>query len=293
MTWFLWAVIASFCAAAMAESNRILRLEPAMLNAWRSFFAAALLAVAFPFMIWPTWGDNAPFYIVAGIDGITAAIGMIMLLRLAMRKTGRVTSMMLPIAAIGAFITWWLIAPHERPTLVEQPIPVIASVFSLLTICLALQKVRANDTSWESFMIVMPIGIVFGIVDALTQKVMGNTFGVYAHAIAYTFISLVFCAVTAWLAAVPKPAGGRPYGFFHGKLLWGGFWCGFWTAGMFLASVFALATAPNPALPGIILALTPLWLFVWNRVRGQADDASPWASVVIIIGAVGLVLSSL
>jgi hypothetical protein len=293
MSWFAWAVLSSLCAAILAESNRHYRLDPQILNAWRSTVAAALLLVAFPFMDWPVFSENKGFYIVAAIDGIVTAIGMVVFFWLAARKTGRVTSMVLPLAAIGAYATWWLLMPSERPVLVETPGRVYLAVLSILMILLAMQKVRANDAGWESFVTVMPIGLVFGIVDALTKWVMGDDFDAYGLGVSYSFLSMLLCAGVAWIAAMPKPAGGRKMGFFEGKVLWGSFWCGFWTAGFFLSGVFALYLAPNPTYPGIILALTPLWLYALNYVRGQDDDASPVPSLLIVIGAAMLLVSTL
>jgi hypothetical protein len=293
MSWFLWAVVSSFCAAALSESNRHFRLDPQMLNAWRSTVAAALLAAALPFMEWPSLSENTGFYVVAAIDGVTTAIGMVVFFWLALRKTGRVTSMTLPLAAVGAYVTWWLLMPSERPVLVDSPGRVYIAVLSILMIILAVQKVRVNDSGWESFMLVLPIGLVFGIVDALTKWVMGEDYNSYAMGVSYSFLSMVICAVAAWVAAMPKPPGGRTIGFFDGKLLWGSFWCGFWTAGLFLSAVFSLSQAPNPTYPGILLALTPLWLYALNYYRKQDDDASPVPGFLIVVGAALLLASTL
>ena len=62
---------------------------------------------------------------------------------------------------------------------------------------------------------------------------------------------------------------------------------------MMLASVLALSAAPNPALPSLLMALTPLWLFAYNHVRKVNDEVSLPASALIIAGSVGLLLSTL
>ena len=291
--WFLWALAASFFAAIMAESNRKFQLEPQSLNAWRATFAAIMIGAAFPFMHWPNPLTHKIFYAVGVLDGIVAAVGMIMFLSLAARKTGRVTSMIMPVAAVAAFATWWLLVPSERYSLVDNPVQVMMAIFSLFAICFSMQKIRRNDNSWESFIIILPVGIAFGITDALTKWVLAAGHSLYPLAIAYTFLAICTCAITAWLAAIPKPVGGRTIGFLDRKLLWGGFWCGFWTAGMYLGLTFSLSLAPNPIYPGIVMAMTPIWLYILNQVRQTHDDASPISGLIIILGAVGLWLSSL
>lgn len=290
MSWFLWALFASFCAAALAESNRIFRLDAQYLNAWRSTIATLFLMLALPYMEWP---NLKSFYVVAAIDGVTTAIGMILFFRLAAKRTGRVSSMVLPLAAFGAYVTWWMMYPAERPDLMEEPFRVLLAAVSFTMVCMAFQKVRDNDASWESFLIVLPVGITFGIVDALTKDVLGATNNFYQPALSYTLVSLVICSLASWIAAIPRPVGGRTSGLFDKNLLWGGFWCGFWTVGMMLAGVLALSAAPNPSLPSLLMALTPVWLFGYNYLRKVNDEVSIPASALIIVGAVGLLLSTL
>jgi hypothetical protein len=293
MSWFFWAVIASIAAAILAELNRVFRQEPQLLNAWRSTIATIMLAAAIPFMDFPAFDTHKSFYLVAAIDGAVMAIGMILFFQLAQQKAGRVTSMVLPLAAVGAYITWWVIAPHDRPHLIEEPVKVITAIFSLLLIILAMQKIRGHDASWESFMILLPIGIAFGVVDALTKYVMGESVDVYALSMAYTFFSAIICAVVAWGAVFKEPEGGRTVKFMDRQLLWAGFWAGFWTALMFLASNFAVTLAVNPTYAGIVMAMTPIWLYLYNHFRRVPDSTSPVASFLIMLGAIGLLLSSI
>jgi hypothetical protein len=290
MTWFIWAVFSSFCAAALAESNRIFKLDASLLNAWRSTFGVALMAAALPNMHWP---DNSGFYSVAVLDGVVSAIGMALFFYLAAKRTGRVSSMILPLSAFGAYVTWWMMEPALRPDFMESPFRVLLAVSSFVLVCISFQKVRDNDASWESFVIVLPVGIAFGVIDAMTKGVLGDNYNVYATALAYTFLSLVICAGVSWVITLRKPLGGRTTGVFDRKLLWGGFWCGFWTVGMMLASVFSLSAAPNPSLTGLVMALTPLWLFALNYFRRVEDAVSIPASLLIIAGAAGLLLSTI
>lgn len=290
MTWFIWAVLASFCAAALAESNRVFKLNAQMLNAWRSTIALIFVGFALPYMQWP---EARSFYIVSVLDGVITAVGMIMFFYLAARKTGRVSSMILPMAAFSAYMTWWMMKPEERPDLLENPFQVFIAVLSFTLVCFSFQKVRDNDSSWDSFLMVLPIGLSFGVIDAMTKDVLNDAQNLYSIILSYTFISLIACSITAWVAAIPTPVGGRPTGFWDKNLLWGSFWCGTWTAIMMLAGAFALAVAPNPSLPGLVMALTPLWLFALNHIRNVNDDVSIPASILIIAGSAGLLISTL
>lgn len=290
MVWFLWAIAASVCAAALAESNRVFKLQARPLNAWRSTFAAFMIGAALPYMKWP---DDRAFYIVAVLDGVVTAIGMILFFYMAYRKTGRVSSMMIPLSSVAAYLTWWMMRPMERPDLLENPFQVVLAVSSFTLVCIAFQKVRDNDVSWDSFLAVLPVGLTFGVIDALTKDVLSGTHYHYQFVLAYTFVSIAVCAVAAWVSVIPVPVGGRQTKLLDGSLLWGGFWCGFWTVGMMLASVLSLSAAPNPSLPALVLALTPCWLFLLNYLRRVDDDVSVASSLLILAGAVGLLLSTL
>lgn len=280
--------------AIIAHFNHRRKLDPQLLNAWHSTFAAGMLAAAIPFMLWPDIVEHKSFYIMAFLNGIVMALGMVFFFKLSLMRTGRVTSMIIPIAAVGAYAAWWMLSPESHPAFLESPWRGYLSVFSILAVCFAVQKVRANDASWETFIFVLPIGLAFGVRDALVKWVIGSEMHVYATAITFMMISVAVWALMAWLAAMPKPPGGRARSkFFEGPLLWGSFWCAFWTVGMLLAGVIALVRAPNPAYPGIIMAMTPLWLYAWNYLRSERDDVSPLAGAFIMLGAVGLLLSSL
>lgn len=290
MTWFLWAICASLCTAALAESNRIFKLNAQMLNAWRSTVAVLLMSPAIPYMQWP---KSHNFYIVSILDGIVTAIGMVMFFYLSARKTGRVSSMILPMSAFAAYMTWWMMKPELRPDILENPLQVLIAVISFTLVCISFQKVRDNDSSLDSFIVVLPVGLAFGVIDAMTKDVLDGDYNTYKIILSYTFLSLVSCAVAAWVAAIPTPLGGRPTKFWDKDLLWGSFWCGIWTVGMMLTGVFALSAAPNPSLPGLVMALTPLWLFALNYVRKVNDDVSIPASLLILAGSAGLLISTL
>ena len=292
-SWFLWAAIASLCMAIIAQFNHKRRLDPQYLNAWHSTFAAGMLLAAIPFMIWPGWEEGKGFYAIAVLNGVVLAIGMVAFFWLSLRRAGRVTSMVIPIASIAAFATWWLMVPESHPAMLQNPARVYFTVFCILGVCFAIQKVRANDSSWETFIIVLPIGMAFGVRDALTKYVISPELHIYATAMTFTLISVIVWACIAWLATIPEPPGGRKAKPFNLNLLWGSFWCGFWTVWMLLAGVIALTLSPNPAYPGIIMALTPLWLYAYNHLRGIRDDVSPIASAVIILCALGLMISTL
>ena len=122
---------------------------------------------------------------------------------------------------------------------------------------------------------------------------MGQDFNLYKLALSYAFLELVVCSIVTWLVLIPQPLEGRPTTFFNKKLLWGSAWCALWTAGMVLSSIFAVVLAPHPTLPGLILALTPVWLYTYNKIRHIRDDVSIPASILLIVGAIGLLLSTL
>lgn len=291
--WFPWAAFSSLCMAVIAQFNHARRLDPQMLNAWHATVAAGLLLVAIPFMIWPEWDGHKRFYGAAVVNGLVLAVGMVGFFWLALKKSGRVTSMVIPLAAITAYATWWLVVPESHLNLMQDPAKIYLSVFCILGVCLAIQRVRSNDASWDTFIIVLPISIAFGIRDALVKMVVGAEMHVYATAMAFTLISACVWAAMAWLAAMPQPPGGRKTHFFNARLLWGSFWCGFWTVCMLFSGIIALTKAPNPAYPGLVMALTPLWLYAYNYLRGVHDDVSPVAGAIIIVCAIGLLYTTL
>lgn len=292
--WFVWAVLASIFMAVIAHFNHQRRLDPQYLNAWQSTFAALMLvAAAVPLAVWPSFDVKPIFYGMAAANGLVMAFGMVVFFWMATRRTARVTSMVIPLAALAAYTTWWLVVPEGRVKLMEHPFKVYISVIAICVICFAIQRLRRNDASWETFTIILPVGVAFGVRDALVKWVVGGELNIFRTALSFTSISVLVCAGLAWLATLKRPAGWHTTtNVFDKSLLWGSFWCGFWTVGMLVSGVIALTLAPNPAYPGIVMTMTPLWLYGYNYFNNIHDEVSPGAGAVIIGGTVVLLLSN-
>lgn len=290
MGWIFLAVLASVFTAALAEVNRTLRLDANILNAWRASLACVFLAFFFPWMVWP---KLSIFYGIAAIDGIANLVAVFLFLYLAGRKTGRVTSMSIPVSVMIAYFLGWLFLPEHRWDLFENPVRAGLFWISLIAMFWALQKIRRNDNSWESFMMVLPAGMLFGAMFFLRSYTLGKVESVFPLALSYTFVVSIVCAIGAWIRVAFLPLQQIQVQLFDRKMLFGGTLCAFFWVSMFMALLVSLAWTPNPALPAIMLTLTPVWLLGYNKLRRIPDDASIVASMVMVAGAVGLLLSSL
>lgn len=290
MQWFFLAFLASIFTACLAEINRTLKLESNILNAWRASFASVVLAFFYPWMRWP---DDRMFYIIAGIDGAVNLIAIFMFLYLAAKKTGRVTSMSIPVSVMFSFFLSWMFVPENRLDIVEHPIRAGFFWLSIIVMFTALQKIRRNDNSWDSFVFVLPVGMLFGAMFFLRSMIIGPLETVFPQALSYTFVVSIVCAALAWVRVAFMPSHESERLLFDPRMLLGGAVCGVSWASMFMALLVAIAWAPNPAFPAMLLSLTPVWLLAYNKLMRIPDDASPAASMVMVAGAIGLLLSVL
>ena len=60
-----------------------------------------------------------------------------------------------------------------------------------------------------------------------------------------------------------------------------------------LTILLSFAYAVNPGFPSVIGMLSPIWIMVYHRGRGINDDASPWAGLIMILGAILLAYATL
>lgn len=285
--WFALSLISSAFAASLAEANRVRKHDAVLLNAWRATFAAILLAFLFPWMAWP---DDRSFYIVAAIDGLTAVVGMTLFFLLAARQSGRVTSMSIPFSVMVAYLGGWLALPAGRPDFMAHPVQSGVSALAVAAMFFFLQKIRRNDNSWDSFRLVLPMGVMFGVMFVVRKIILGHVEHLFPIALSYTFVTALACALASWALAALRLNRGDV--LLPSGMALSGFVCGlFWTA-MFLTMLMAMAVASTPALPAALMTLTPVWLLVYNRLRRIPDDASPRASLGMIAASAVLLLAS-
>ena len=258
--------------AAGVESNRSFRADGLRLNFWRSVISAAMLLPAIPFMTWPM---PSPFYAAALMRGVIIMVGLMVMFDLAAKHSGRVASLHQPVNMLTGFFVWLLVEPTAFGALIADPIKATGIIAALGGMMLAIQFLRQNDSSWQAFLKVAPVGVMFAIgIGVFGKYTMQDAPNVASLLLTYVFISEVLTAVLA--AGVIASRGQfnkrdlRPPKMFVAATCSAAFFLG-----NDICTLLGIVLAPNPSYAIVIKMLCPVWIMVWHSMKGHKDDANP------------------
>lgn len=289
MIWLFAALGNSVLAAGNAEINRRYKQESFRLNLWRTLFVSLFWL---PFAINQTWPRNPFFYLAAVFCGVGIVIGNTIMNDLAARHNGRVAVLHLPLKALVVFVLWPLVDVATRDQLLhEQPWRSALALACFGTMVLAVNAMRRNDASWGALRALVPVIVMYSLADIAGRLVLEARPDLMGRMIVYLFIATGVSAAAS-IAVFPwRPRPELPV--WDATLLKV-------SAMVAVVAVFnhmcfytALTLAPNPAYVSMIALIAPAWLFAYHKVLNIPDHASPWASVVLVLGAVGLLLVTL
>lgn len=282
MLWVLAAVLLSINAAAFVEANRYFKQDGFRLNFWRTLVATVLLLPTLPFLHWPKPGL---FYPMAVLTGVVIIISTTVRFNLAAKQNGRVTTLWQPLAVLVSFALWIASDTASFHQFTQNPLQT-----ALILLCFAITfggmfLIRQNDASWKAFVIVAPLGLLHGVADTLAKHALVGIDMIYTG---YTYVFISFLTSTvcsafllAWRRnnrALCPPGMLRAAGVLGILGLIG-----------FYVWLLALSLAPSPAYVTMISMLTPVWLLIYHKLSGYKDDANPWAGLVMLTAAAGLV----
>ncbi len=288
MIWVLYSLITTISLAGLLEANRRFQMDGFRLNFWRASMVTVAMLPALYFVEWPA---PSLFYGVAFAAGIAGMVGTVILNNLAARRSGRVASIYLPLKMLVAFILWLLVDPFTLQTMLNSPLKLFILIVCFSVLILSMLAVRRNDVSWEAFILVAPIGLMYGVIDVFIKYSFGS-YGSLGEFVIYAFIMTATAAVLSAgiLAIRPAPKGLRlcPPGMLKAAAVCGVLWL--FSVISFLAAV---VVSPNPGYVCAIQLLVPVILMGYHKVFGIKDEASPRAALAIVAATVVIVLVSL
>ncbi|MBI1272944.1 MAG: hypothetical protein GC131_02525 [Alphaproteobacteria bacterium] len=284
MSWALAALFCSFFLAAKVEANRHFRHNGLELAFTGALGGGAVLLLLLPWAYLPADGY---FYAVVALSGIGGTLTVPALLDLAARQSGRVTSMYMPVAVFTAFLSYGLLRPESMEALLSDTGRMTGVLGALFFAGFAVQFIRRNDAGWRHFLVVLPAGLIYGALDALYKYVFDPSYPMIGTGIAYAFLTYLLAIFV--LAGILARRGKGMRALMTKKLLVNGLIIGTLGAAALVLCTAALVLAPNPAYPGVITIMVPLWLMIYNRARGVPDNASPLAGAVMVVAALSLI----
>ena len=118
MNWVIAGLDSSLLMGVMSEVNRRFKLDGFRLNFWRSLVITVLLFPAMLVVDWPKLETS--FYLTAFLSGITASVGMTLLLNLSANHNGRIAALYSPIKMFTLYAVWLLIDGQARTSFTQN-----------------------------------------------------------------------------------------------------------------------------------------------------------------------------
>lgn len=290
MDWFLISLFSIFFTAAKTVTNQHMKLSGMSLNIWRCLFAGLLFLPALPFMYWP---DVWLFYFLTFIDGLISAYALMILLDLAAKQSARASSMYMPVMAISIFFGWYILHPETLSRFIEYPMQSWGALACILLTAIGINIIRDNDVEWKNFLLVAPIGLVFGLF-SLVNRWLFDTYDIppLEGSLTFTFLSFLIAVPLLLPYFAFRQGLGWQKAFMDHTLIKGGLITGILSGLAYFGYVWAVMTAPNPAFPGVIAMTLPAILYIYNRLRKVPEHVNLLGLILLLIGAGGLRLFS-
>lgn len=286
ISWVVMALISTACLAGMAEVNRYFKVEGFRLNFVRAAFAFLFLLPLYTQFYWP---DERKFYLIILTAGLINVYAMTVFFDLAARYKTRISSMYLSVAALTAFGFWYLLHPDDFIALINNTYLGPITIVSFLGVMAALQFMRRNDYGFKTFMTILPIGVLFGVVDVFVKLFIENKYPVLGATLTFVTLSFWVTAIVSYLYLrhIKVPVS------LDAPILKQGAILGALSCGAFLSGTLAIVNAPNPAYPGVIAMSVPVLLLIHHKIFGVKDDGSILASVFMVACIAALIYATI
>lgn len=280
MLWLVYALIHTIFQSVFAELNRVYKIDSLQANFLHSVFACFVMLFMLPFM---SWDLDIKLIIAAFISSSVMTIGCQVQFFLSAEHNGRVASMWRPISVFVSFLLWIGLFPETAAGYMEDKVVLGAIIVAFALTIFSFVLVRQNDIAMRTFMFIAPLGVLYGLNAVIYKYVLPGQ-NAFAEALTLSLFIYFFMSLFSFGIAYSKKRVTKQ--LISPQFVKAGLAIGFFSAGAQVSILLAFAYSVNPGFPGIIGMLSPVWIMIYHRCRGIKDDASPWAGLIMILGAI-------
>lgn len=288
MIWAAFGIMHSLLRAALTETNREYALDPIKLAFGQTLFGLLILLPFYPMMHWPI---HFAFYKGAAIAGTISSIGLLLTLVLAAHKAGRVSSIYMPLEAVGATLLWTVLIMKQPVWSHTDPLTSACTLIAFIVSIVAIILLRPNDVNFRTFVLAAPLGITYAVAGVVTKAVMPMGAFAFPAALSFAAVSFGTMVVVLGLAAFLTSQISRDI-VSTARAMEASLLTGLVSVCSYVAFVASVALAPNPGFTSLLAFLLPVWLWCWHLAVGIEDRAHPVAAIFIVIGVILLVTAA-
>lgn len=286
MIWGLFALFAGWGYCVQSELNKHFKIDGFQLNTFRSLFAAVMMIPLIPFMEWPSVPG---YYLVIILEGAISVVGMMVQYNLAAKHNGRVSNLHQPIAIMLTFAFWLIWDASQRMFLVENPDKSLGILLCFAVFVGSLQFIRRGDSGLQILLSVIPVAVLYSLMSVVSKIAMEHGDTLFGMAMNFVFLSniVMFLISIPVFISLRMKKDATEFSIDKKFIKASGSIAFFHTISWVLAAV-AIILTPNPAYPGFITGLAPVWFMIYYWFRKQEDNASPWAGLALSVAALML-----
>ena len=287
MLWFAFALLHSVFQAVFNELNRSFKIDSWQLNFLHCAFSMVLLL---PVLLFGMPSISSTLFAAALVIASILTIGCQSQIYMAAKHNGRVGSMWRPISIFVAFVLWIGFFPETAKEYMEDPLALNLILISFALIIFSIVLIRRNDIGWRAFLIMAPIGVLYGLIPVISKYVLDPD-QAFIQVLSFSLLVYFFMFVFSSAALVAKGKFDRT--LFSASNVKIGLAISAASVLAYIFIVLSVVWSPNPSFPSVVGSLSPVWIMVYHHFIGVKDDASPIAGLVMIISSILLVIATL
>lgn len=289
MIWAFFGVLHSLLRAGMIETGRAFRIDSWQVSFLQGLWGLILLAPFAPLMSWPT---DELFYVAAFGVGLIFSIGLLIQLYLVTQKIGRVAAISMPLEAFAAMAIWFSITPALTDDFQGDTLGLVAIVIAFVLSSFALTKIRAQDISMKTLLVMAPVALTYAVA-GVVMKVVLSAYPTETINVALSFAAVNYAVAACIMGTAALALRKVDLVMYSRQSLKAGLMVGVFSMTGFVTFAMGVTLAPNPGYVSMLAMLLPVWLLAWHGFLRMQDKASPMAALFIIISMLLMIVASM
>lgn len=281
MLWAVFALFAGWMNCIQSELNRHFKIDGFRLNTFRALISALIMIPLIPFMEWPAIPE---YYLVVILEAAISVVGMMVQYNLAAKHNGRVSNLHQPISIMLTFSFWILIDEAQRQFLLDHPVKLGLIALAFIIFVTSLQFIRRNDLGVQILLAVIPVAVLYSLMTVISKIALQQGETLFQIAINFVFLTNIAMFLISFPVFLSQRMKDKAIKI-DKPLLKASLFVGASHTISWVFFAMTIILTPNPAYPGFITGLAPVWFMIYYKMRKERDDASPIAGLCLSAAA--------
>ena len=286
LPWWIAAIFFAFLSACFKLVNQQFKINPTVLMIWRGLGVAIVIS---PFLLFVSAPSHPLFYIIMIILGLLVAVADRLLFSAIAKFGAGPQSRLSPLAMVLTTLFWWILYPAKFLHLLGSPFILAGIILCLAACVMAVFILKKDKIDREVFLFILPIIILSSIIAILNKTAM--SLAPFDQAVVYyIFIqSFVAGSMSLLIYRIKHYQVGTRQVFSPSSIKAGMLIVLFLILSLICKNYSMVHTA-NPGYVQVINLSVPVWILLFNKIKGVQDKTNIWAGFIFVISAACLIL---